>query len=75
MKTNDKNLHGNRTATQIKSILKSNGINCKVDNLGSGREFDIVIESTIKNRYLLKKIGFILCRGLDYEKYITVKAY
>lgn len=75
MKNNDKNLHGKRTATQVKSILKSNGIFCKVENFGDGRTFYLGLKSTMIARMELYKIGFILCVGKESDNHILVKAY
>lgn len=74
-KVNDNNNFGKRTASQVNSILKSNGIDCKAENLGDGRTFGVKIESNIKNRYTLKKAGFILCLGKGGDNYITIKTH
>lgn len=75
MKTNNANAYGKRTATQVKAVLKSNGIEASVENMGDGRTFCIGLESTIKNRYALKKAGFILCSGKEGDKYISIKTH
>lgn len=75
IKTNNPNSYGKRTSTQIKSVLKSNGIETTVENMGDGRTFSVGLESNIKNRYQLKKAGFILCSGKENDKYILIKAY
>jgi hypothetical protein len=49
-KVNNSNNFGKRTASQINSILKSNGLDWKAENLGDGRTFDVRIESNIKNQ-------------------------
>jgi hypothetical protein len=74
-KVNNSNNFGKRTASQVSSILKSNGFDCKAENLGDGRTFDVKIESNIKNRYALKKAGFILCSGKEGDNYITIKTH
>ena len=75
MKTNNKNNFGKRTANQINSILKSNGIEAKAINQGDGNSFNVYIESNLHNRFALKKSGFILCRGNEGDKYITIKCH
>lgn len=74
-KLNNTNNFGKRTASQVSSILKSNGFDCKAENSGDGRTFHIQIESNIKNRYALKKMGFILCLGKESDKFITFKTH
>ena len=70
---NNKTNYGKRTANQVNSILKANDIDAKSINLGNGIEFDIRIESNLRNRFALKKAGFILCRGKECDNFITVK--
>ena len=74
-KVNNSNNFVKRTAPQVTSILKANGFDCKAENLGDGRTFDVLIESTIKNRYALKKAGFILCLGNKGDNFITFKTH
>lgn len=72
---NEIKIFGKRTVTQVKSILKSNNIICDVQNTGDGRTFEVKIDSNIKNRYALKKAGFILQLGSEKDNFITFKAY
>jgi hypothetical protein len=73
MKINDKNMYGKRTANMVNAILRANNFKAKALNLGNGIDFQICIESNIKNRYELKKMGFILGRGKAGDKFINIK--
>jgi hypothetical protein len=73
--TNNKNNFAKRTASQVKSILAKNGIDCKVENLGDNRTFFLNIVPTLKVRVLLSEIGFILCRTTEGDKTINIKCY
>ena len=72
---NDSNDFRKRTAAQIKAILKHHSIVASVDNLGDGRTFRIELESNLKNRVALKKAGFLLQRGTEGDKSITIKTH
>ena len=58
MKTNNQNDFTKRTQSQIASILISNGVAFKCENLGDGRTF-YVNDSTLRTRLGIKKAGFI----------------
>jgi hypothetical protein len=72
---NNKNDFSKRTASQVKSLLVKNGIDCNVDNLGDNRTFFLNLVPTIQVRVLLTEIGFILCRTNAGDKTINVKCY
>lgn len=74
-KVNNSNNFGKRTVAQVRSILKHNGFDCEVNNSGDGRTFYTNIESNIKNRYALKKAGFIPCLGKEGDKFIFIKTH
>lgn len=74
MTTNNTNDFTKRTASQIKAILKSNAIAFDyVENQGDNRQFQIGIESNIKNLMKLKQAGFI--RIDTTPNTITVKTF
>jgi hypothetical protein len=73
MNTNNANFYAKLTASQVKKITKQIFPDAEVKNMGDGRLFTIYIESNIKNRYELKKLGFILCRGNAGDQYIDIK--
>lgn len=74
MKTNNTNDFSKRTAAQIKSILKANGINAKVENKGDNRLFYVEAMPTIKNLMIVKISGFIRT-GTIADKGIYIKAF
>ena len=74
-KLNDSNNFSKRNASQVNAILSSAGLNCKVENLGDGRNFIVKIENNIKNRFSLKKAGFLLNISKQGDKYISIKAF
>jgi len=74
MKTNNQNDFTKRTQSQIASILISNGVAFKCENLGDGRTF-YVNDSTLRTRLGIKKAGFILCLSTMNDKGLTFKAY
>ena len=73
---NDANNFAKRTATQVKSILKSNNIDFdSVINDGDGNQFTIRIENTIKNKAKLDFIGFILLPKWHSKNKLVVKCF
>jgi sugar lactone lactonase YvrE len=74
MKTNNTNDFSKRTQSQIASILISNGVAFKPENLGDGRTF-YVNDTSIKTRVGIKKAGFILDLSNNMDKGLTFKAY
>jgi len=74
MKTNNTNDFSKRTSKQIASILTSNGIAFKPENLGDGRTF-YLNDTSIKTRVGIKKAGFILDVSSAGDKGLTFKAY
>lgn len=73
MKTNNNNDFSKRTASQINSILKANGIIGKVWNLGDNREFEVCVKPEIQTLMKLKSIGFI--RTATTSNSIYLKAF
>jgi uncharacterized protein (DUF983 family) len=70
--TNNTNDFSKRTAAQVASILKANGLVLKCENLGDGKTFS-VLDTTLKTRIALKKCGFILNTSNQSDKYLTFK--
>ena len=75
MKVNNPDNYSKRTVAQVKSILKANGADVFVENLGDGRSFWVGLPSTLKNRVALKKMGFLLARSEDGDKSIIIRTY
>ena len=59
MKVNNTNDFSKRTASQVNSILKANGIIGQVFNLGDNKEFELRLEPEIKTLMKLKMAGFL----------------
>jgi hypothetical protein len=59
VKKNDTNNAAHRTAAQVRSILRSNGVECTVENLGDSRTFYIVTDDSLKTYLAIKNAGFI----------------
>jgi len=74
MTTNNTNDFSKRTQSQIDSILISNSIAFKSENLGDGRTF-YINDTSIKTRVNLKKAGFILQLSKNTDKGLTFKAF
>ena len=74
MKINNINNFSKRTASQVASILKANGIPFKPENLGDGRTF-YINDTNIKTRIGIKKSGFILNLSNENDKGLTFRAY
>lgn len=74
MKTNNTNDFSKRTASQVASILISNGVAFKPENLGDGRTF-YINDTSIKTRFAIKKAGFILELSKATDKGLIFKAY
>lgn len=72
---NDLNDFSKRTSSQVSVILKANGIQAKVENLGDSRTFEIALESSLKNRAKLKSLGFILLSSGLGDKSIVIKVF
>lgn len=75
MKKNDTNNFSKRTASQVRSILRSNGLDAHCLNLGNNRTFSVYVEDTITNRVLIKNAGFILRRGCAGDKFIDIDCF
>jgi len=74
MKTNNKNDFSKRTANQVKSILKENGVMLNPENFGDGRHF-FVNDCSLKTRIKIKKAGFILQLSEENSKGLIFKTY
>lgn len=74
MKTNNTNDSSKRTQSQIASILISNNVAFKPENLGDGRTF-YVNDTSIKTRVAIKKAGFILEVSKANDKGLIFKTY
>lgn len=74
MKTNNTNDFSKRTQSQIASILISNGIAFKPENLGDGRTF-YINDTSIKTRFAIKKAGFILEVSKANDKGLIFKTH
>ncbi len=71
---NNRNNAAKRTAAQVKSLLKKNGLECKVENLGDGRTFCLHTENNRAARIAVMQADFILVSGLS-DKYVTIKCF
>ena len=74
MKTNNKNDFSKRTQSQVASILISNGVTAKPENLGDGRNF-YLRDTSIKTRMAIKKAGFILLLSDESDKGVTFRTH
>lgn len=74
MKTNNTNDFSKRTASQVASILISNGVAFKPESLGDGRTF-YINDASLKTRFAIKKSGFILELSKATDKGLIFKAY
>ena len=72
MKTvkNNPNDFSKRTSAQVRSILRKNGLDCKVWNLGDNREFELELKPGIKNLMMIKSLGFIRTSTTTNSVYI-----
>ncbi len=74
MKTNNPNDFSKRTQSQVASILISNGVLFKPENLGDGRTF-YVNDTSVKTRFAIKKAGFILELSKADDKGLIFKTH
>lgn len=70
---NNNNDFSKRKASQVRSILRKNELDCKVWACGDGREFELVLKPTIQNLMKIKLLGFI--RTTITSETIYVKAF
>ena len=76
LKVNNQNDSSKRTAVNIKSILKSNGIEFSlVINDGDNRQFTIITPNTIQTKMKIKQAGFLRLNNDGLKNSITVKCW
>lgn len=73
-KVNNQNDFKNRNVTGIKSILKSNGIECRVENQGDNRTFCLELKNNIKIFHTLKYVCKFFVSDIS-SSYIIIKAF
>lgn len=72
---NNSNDFSKRTSNQVYSILKKNNIVCSCENMGDNRTFRLNLDNSLKNRVLVKRLGFILQTTTQSDNYILIKTW